>query len=77
MLVKMLQSEMGVNDGEIHPIMFVKDSIVDIGDDLYRAFSGLGIIEDVEEKQLNLSYEKKVIEPKKTVKKTTKKGGKK
>lgn len=71
----MKKTQLGVNDGDIHPTEFVQGETYEIGPDLHRAFKGLDIIEDVKaEKEAKVEYETKVIEPKKT---TKKKGGKK
>lgn len=76
----------GVNDGDIHPTSYKAGDIVDIKPDLYRAFSGLGVVEDLkepdqepeqEEKELIPEYENKMIEPEKTTKTTKKRGGNK
>jgi hypothetical protein len=80
MLVEMKIDIDGVNDGDVYPTSYTAGQVVEIGPDLYRAFSGIGAIEKSdpdyileieteEEKQIEPEYETKIIEPKKTTKK--------
>jgi hypothetical protein len=43
--VKMLSTQMGVHDGELHPVAFVEGAEHEIGPDLLQGFISLGAVE--------------------------------
>ena len=46
--VKMLSTQMGVHDGELHPVPFVQGEEYDIGPDLLQAFVSMAAVEMAE-----------------------------
>jgi hypothetical protein len=43
--IRMLSTQMGVHDGELHPVPFVEGQEYEIGDDLFSAFINCGAVE--------------------------------
>ena len=48
--VRMIKTQRGVHDGEIHPVSFIEGQEYEIGDALLDSFVELGAVELVEEK---------------------------
>lgn len=68
--VKILENCKGLNDGDVKTSIFKVGDIVNLGPALYKVFKEHGFCQDlIEEKTLDLVYEKKVLEPKKEIKK--------
>jgi hypothetical protein len=63
--VRMLKSQLGVDDGKLHPDNFVEGEEYAIGEDLYRAFVDMGIVELVgaEKKPRAEDRETKIASP--------------
>lgn len=43
--VRMLSSQMGVPDGQLHPVPFVEGEVYEVGPDLLQGFINLGAVE--------------------------------